>query len=75
MNIYDLVLEGEEQIKPDIPTCNGIPLVVEKCELSKEEAKYVYDIYYSDNGALIDDSYLDCLMRYRLSYIHCNVKF
>ncbi len=60
VKIYDLVLEGEAQLKPDIPTCNGVPFVVEKCEVPKD--KYVYDIYYSDKGT-IDDSYIDCLMR------------
>jgi hypothetical protein len=62
MKIYDLVLE--EHSKGEIATCNGIPLVVEKCEVSKEdENKCVFDLYYCEGGTF-DDSYIDRLMRY-----------
>ncbi len=63
MKIYDLVLE--EHSKNEIATCNGIPLVVEKCEILQEDAdkKCVFDVYYCEGGTF-DDSYVDRLMRY-----------
>ena len=66
LKIYDLVLESEvAHLEPQIPTCNGVPLVIEKNEAIKTdvEDKYVYDFYYSDLGTF-DDSYIDKLMRY-----------
>ncbi|XP_046656797.1 probable RNA polymerase II nuclear localization protein SLC7A6OS isoform X2 [Daphnia pulicaria] len=60
MKVYDLVLEEHE--KGEIATCNGIPLVVEKCEVLKEnEKECVFDLYYCEGGTF-DDSYIDRLM-------------
>lgn len=64
--IYDLELEEHQQC--EIATCNGVPLVVEKCEVLKEESKCVFDVYYCEEGTF-DDGYIDRLMRYRNSFL------
>ncbi|KAI9552750.1 hypothetical protein GHT06_020630 [Daphnia sinensis] len=65
--IYDLVLE--EQQENEIATCNGVPLVVEKCEVPKDEGKCVFDVYYCEEGTF-DDGYIDRLMSVQPYYYH-----
>ncbi|KAK4014607.1 probable RNA polymerase II nuclear localization protein SLC7A6OS [Daphnia magna] len=65
--IYDLELEEHQQC--EIATCNGVPLVVEKCEVLKEESKCVFDVYYCEEGTF-DDGYIDRLMSVQPYYYH-----
>ncbi|XP_057381717.1 probable RNA polymerase II nuclear localization protein SLC7A6OS [Daphnia carinata] len=65
--IYDLVLEEQQQC--EVATCNGVPLLVEKCEVPKDESKCVFDVYYCEEGAF-DDGYIDRLMSVQPYYYH-----
>ena len=61
LQVYDLVLETDAAaVKPDVVTCNNVPMTVEKSDAVPD--KYVYDFYYIDQGNFDVGAYMDGLM-------------